>query len=187
MKSRLLPLLVGVIAVSLAPLGHAQPTQPVPRWYAGGNVGASDFGGCPGFASCDTRDVGYRLFGGLQLTPIIGAEFGYADLGKTSASVAAISGSTKARGLTAHAIGSWPVFDRTSIFGKLGLIYGESRVSGGFGSRKDRGTKLAYGAGVRYAITDAVDLSGEWERYRFQTVGGGSDVDLFSVGVRVKF
>ena len=191
MNSRSLSVLLLASAAGLLNQSvEAQTTQTVqasPRWYVGGNVGRSDFGDCPGFASCDTRDTGYRLYGGYQPHPNVAFELGYANFGETTASVGGLGANIKASGWTGHVVGSLPVWNRFSILGRVGGIYGESKVGGAFGSRKDRGTQLAYGAGVRYSITSQFDVSAEWDRYRFDTVGGDSDVDLISIGVRMKF
>ena len=189
MNRRLLPLVAIAMSAALVhPLVRAQTIQPSPRWYVGGNVGVTDFGSCPSFASCDTKDRGYRVFGGYQFHPIVGVEVGYAHLGETSASVAGLRATTKAAGLTVQAVASWPVFNRVSVFGKLGVILGESRIDGALGSREDRGLELATGIGARYAITNTIDVSAEWDRYRFKVVERGrGDVDMISIGVRVKF
>ena len=191
MNRRLWPVAV-LITTSAFTLSPAQAqTSPTPaaspRFYVGGNAGRSDFGSCPGFASCDTKDTGFRLYGGYQFNPWLGVELGYAHLGETTASVAGNSASIKASGWTAQAVGSFPVINRVAVFGKLGAIHGESKTGGAFGSRKDIGTNLAYGLGVRYAVTNTLDVTGEWERLRFDGPGGSNDVDLLSVGIRVKF
>ena len=192
MNRRLWPLVVLATTAALSTsLVHAQTPSPTPaaspRFYVGGSLGRSDFGSCPSFASCDTKDLGFRLYGGYQFHPMFSVELGYAGLGETSASVGGSSGTIKASGWTAQAVGSYPVMNRLALFGKLGAIYGETKVGGAFGSRKDTGTNLAYGVGVRYGLTSALDLTAEWERFRFDGPSGKDNADLLSAGIRIKF
>ena len=190
MKRPLLALLVFSAAAAVNPPAVEAQTvqvQPAPRWYIGGNVGRTDYGSCPSSASCDTRDTGYRLYGGYQFHPNIGVELGYVDLGKATANVGGLGGDVKADGWTAHVVGSIPVWNRFALFGRVGAIHGESKTGGAFGSHKDRGTDLAYGAGVRFGVTNNLDVSAEWDRFRFDTTNRDADVDLISVGLRFKF
>jgi OOP family OmpA-OmpF porin len=189
MTHRPWPLIAAAIGSVLA-LSSVQ-AQEVARiaspWYAGVNAGRSDFrGGCPSFASCDTTDSGYRIYGAYQYHPNLAAEVGYADFGKTTASVGSLGAEVKATGWTAHIVISSPLVQRVSIFGKLGAVLGETKRSGPFDSGKDRGTDFAYGAGVRYDITNNIGASAEWERYRFDKAGG-ADLDFISLGVRYVF
>lgn len=184
MLSRVSAAFALVVGLLVAQASYSQVPN---RWSIGANVGRSDFGDCPAFASCDTKDTGFRVYGGYQFHENFAAEIGYVDLGKTTARVAGRSADNKTRGVSAHLVGSWPVIERLSILGKVGAIYGESKVGGAFGSRKDRGTQLAYGGGLRYDVTNAIGIRAEWERYRFDTVNGKNDVDLISLGVQFRF
>ena len=43
------------------------------------------------------------------------------------------------------------------------------------------------GAGVQYDFDKNLGVRGEWERYRFDALGGKSNTDLYSVGVNYRF
>lgn len=47
----------------------------------------------------------------------------------------------------------------------------------------DRGIDPYYGVGASYALTDNVDVRGEYERYDF----GGPKIDFISAGMAVRF
>jgi OOP family OmpA-OmpF porin len=190
MRHRFWPLIAAAIGSVLAhsSVEAQEAAKTASPWYAGVNAGRSDFrGGCPSFASCDTTDTAYRLYGAYQYHPNLAAELGYADFGKTTASVGNLGAEVKATGWTFHLVASsGPLIERVSIFGKIGAIFGETKRSGSFEGGKERGTDLAYGGGVRYDITRNIGASLEWERYRFDKAGG-ADLDFVSLGVRYVF
>jgi opacity protein-like surface antigen len=76
-------------------------------------------------------------------------------------------------------------------FAKGGTTYGWTEVSAaagtGVASGDEHGLGLGYGAGLGYEVTRDIQVVGEWDRNRFKFVSGREDVDLFSVGVKLKF
>ena len=204
-------------AVGLAVLGAtaAGPSlaQIAPGWYIGGNIGraSTDFGDDPFVrelppgtvtsTSGDDRDTAYKLYGGYQFHPNLAAEFGYYDLGRynyggTVVGGGAYSGSTRYQGLNLDLVGTWPVWDRLSVIGRVGAAYTRARNSvsatapGAFAS--DSGTDRRWGPkvglGLEYAITPNVAIRGEWERYRIHdSVRGRNDVNVASIGVVWRF
>src|SRR5689334_17289823 len=83
-------------------------------FYAGVAVGQSTIrGACDGVPlSCDDTDTGWKLTGGYQFNKNFGAEIGYVDLGKASASGvlsgASVSASVKAKGWEVLGVGTLP-------------------------------------------------------------------------------
>ena len=51
----------------------------------------------------------------------------------------------------------------------------------------DRGTSYKVGAGLQYDFDPRLGVRGEWERYRFDALGGKSNADMVSVGLNYKF
>ena len=49
------------------------------------------------------------------------------------------------------------------------------------------GMGLKAGFGVQYEFSKNVSLRGEWERYRFETLGAQPEKDLYSLGVSYRF
>ena len=80
-------------------------------------------------------------------------------------------------------VGSWPVANQVSVYGKLGLSRGEFEAAG----VSEDSIEVTYGVGVRYDVTPSVGARLEWQNY--PDVGGsdGSDVSVISVGVVFKF
>ena len=57
-------------------------------FYIGGALGQSSFDvECARTTSCDDSDSSWKIFGGYQFNKHFALEFGYADLGETTASV----------------------------------------------------------------------------------------------------
>lgn len=171
-------------------------------FYVGGALGQTSFDvDCTGATSCDDEDSSWKIFGGYQFNKHFALEFGYADLGEATASVSlppfTANGALKATVWELVAVGSMPIADRFSIFGKIGLYRGDTdfdvTVPGlGSASESDSNTDLTFGIGARYDFTRNLGVRLEWQRY--QDVGGEfggvtleSDVDVLSVAVIWKF
>jgi len=189
--------------------------QDAPGWLMGGNVGATraDFkndainsslagrGFTVNSTTTDNSDKGYKLFGGYQFTPNLAVEGGYFDLGRFSYGSATtpagtFSGSTRVNGLNLDLVGTVPLSDRFSVFGRVGAAYAQSR--GNFASTglvpvnttnpSRNETVLKVGLGVQYAITQALSLRAELERYRINDpIRNRGNIDMASLGLVYKF
>ena len=133
-----------------------------------------------GGLSTDKSATGGKIYGGLAFTPNFGLEAGYATLGKFESA----AGSVKADGFFVDAVGTLPLGSGFSALGRVGVFNGklDSSLAG-----DDRGTSYKVGAGLQYDFDPRLALRGEWERYRFDALGGKSNADMVSVGVNYKF
>jgi OmpA-OmpF porin, OOP family len=171
-------------------------------FYLGGALGQSSFDvDCTGATSCDDKDSSWKIFGGYQFNKHFALEFGYADLGETTASVSVppftVNLALEATVWDLVAVGSLPIADRFSILGKIGLYRADTEINGtvpGLGSDSESAsnTDLTFGIGARYDFTRNLGVRLEWQRY--QDVGGEffgvtaeSDVDVMSAAVIWKF
>jgi OOP family OmpA-OmpF porin len=184
--------------------------------YIGGSIGQSDFKlDCAGLDTCDTKDTGYKLFGGYMFMPYFGVEAAYVDFGKATATVSNVpviiagermtrlatpttlsgSASLKASGFGLWAVGNYPI-GNGALFAKLGLASIENKLdvtgtSGGFaasGSDKTTVTDIAYGLGGAYHFTKNLGVRVEWERFQGKIPGDEKfDLDLMSLGVFYRF
>ncbi len=160
-------------------------------WYLGGSIGQSQAkDACSGLAgtgiSCDDKDTAWKILGGYQVNRYVAAEFGYTDLGKVSASAFGLTDEIKTTAWELTAVGSLPLAERFSLFGRLGLYRAEVKESTNFvGNFKATSTDLTFGLGARYDISKNLGIRGEWQKYK--DVGGGdigkSDIDVISLGV----
>lgn len=175
-------------------------------WYIGAGAGQTDVkdAGCTDdysavFAdiSCsdDSKDTGWKIFAGSQLTPNAAIEFGFVDLGAaTIKGTDSVFGSTKATaeadGFFVAGVGSIPLGQSASLLGKVGLfnwsVDAAIDTSIGSASEDDSGTDLMFGFGAMFNMSRDIALRLEWER--FSDVGdddttGKSDVDMLSASI----
>lgn len=200
------------LALMAAPFAMADDSA---GWYGGANIGQSNASiddarissGLLGSGLTTTsiedndRDRGYKLFGGYQYNKNFAVEAGYFDLGRfgfvaNTAPTGTLSGTIKIKGLNLDAVGILPITEKFSAFGRIGVTY--ARTNGSFAGTgavnvldpnpNARDTNLKVGLGVQYAMTDALSLRAEIERYRINdAMGNKGDVDLASIGLVYRF
>lgn len=148
--------------------------------YVGGDIGQSKFkDACNGFSSCDDTDTAWGLFAGYQFNRNLGAEIGYHDLGNVSTS----SGDISAKAWEIDAVGTLPLANQFSAYGKLGGYHG--RFNGaGLDNKSDDWT---WGAGVQWDLTRNVGLRGEFQQYRNFGANDGPNANVVRVGALYRF
>ena len=184
-------------------------------WYVGANVGASratiddaritsgllgnGFSAAP--ITNDDSSTGYKLYGGYRLNRYIAVEGGYFDLGDfgfkaTTVPAGTLTGNIKLRGLNLDLVGTLPITDKFSVFGRIGANYTQARdtfsAAGAVNvldpNPSTRDTNLKVGLGLEYAFNDSLAMRAELERYRINdAVGNKGDIDLASVGLVYRF
>lgn len=156
--------------------------------YIGGTVGRSDYDiGCAPDA-CDNNATGLKVFAGGKLYNILGLELAYVNLGRVDVG----PGDARAQGANASLVLGVPLWaDKLGVNAKIGTIYGWTKTNAalpGYDSGEERGWGLSYGVGATYAVTRNVELRLDWDRYRFDFRGAGSnDADLVSAGLNFRF
>jgi OmpA-OmpF porin, OOP family len=174
-------------------------TGPDSGWLAGASFGQSKFNIDCGGSSCDDTDTAFRIFGGYQFNKHFSAELGYADLGKLTVSGVAsglsANADLKATVWDLMAVGTLPVADKFSLYGKLGMYRADTKLSGsvagfGSGSASDNNTDLTYAVGAGYDFNKNLGLRAEWQRYSkvgSDSTGGDGDIDVYGVAVVYRF
>ncbi len=184
-------------------------------WYLGANVGqsratiddariSSSLLGA-GFTSSsiadNDRDRAYKVFGGYQFNRYIGVEGGYFNLGRagftaTTVPAGSLSGDIRVQGLNLDLVGTLPITDRFHVLGRVGANYAEASdtftgtglVHVGNPNPSKRDTNYKVGLGLGYALTPALTLRAELERYRIDdAVGNKGDIDVASLGLVYRF
>ena len=149
----------------------------------------------------DNSSNGYKLFGGYQLNRNFAVEGGYFDLGRfnygiNTSPLGTFASDTRVRGLNLDLVGLLPVTDQFSVFGRVGAAYAQSRgsftrtgalpLNNASTSRND--TNLKLGLGLQYAITEALAVRAEVERYRISDpVRNRGHIDMASIGLVYRF
>ena len=205
-----------LVAVSSLP-ARAENGSGDPGWYGVGSVGRSRLddssknnvdsalttGGVTGLSSSmDDHDTAYKLQLGYKFTPNWAVEGGYVDLGKfdyrANFTGGSANGQAKANGWNIAGVGTYPINEQFSVFGKLGMI--DARVKENVSASGAGGTvggnesatkwKANFGVGATYNVARNWGLRAELER--FDKLGdnsntGESNVNLLSLGVAYSF
>lgn len=184
-------------------------------WYAGGDVGRSSAtiansrisAGLAGAGLATTsisdrdRSTAYKLYGGYKINQNFALEGGYVDLGKfgftaNTLPAGSLNGDIRLRGVNLDAVGIWPVTDRFSVLGRLGVTSLQARDSfsgtGAVGvtnpNPSKRDTNYKVGVGIEYAVTDRLGMRAGVDRYRVNdAVGNKGHIDMVSVGLVYHF
>ena len=149
----------------------------------------------------DNSNRGYKLFGGYQLNRNLAVEGGYFDLGRfnyalNTAPPGTFNSNTRVKGLNLDLVGMLPLTEQFSVFGRVGAAYAQNRTSftnSGFlplnnvnTSRNQTNPKV--GLGLQYAISPALSLRGELERYRINDpIRNRGYIDMASLGLVYRF
>lgn len=199
------------LAILASPLALAQESG----WYGGANIGRGaatidnarisnallGAGLTPTLIVDRDRDNGYKLFGGYRLNRFLAVEGGYFDLGNsgftaTTSPTGTLDGDIRLRGINLDLVGTLPLTDRFSVFGRVGAAATRARDTfSGTGavvvtnpSPSQRDTLLKAGLGMQYDFTESLGLRLEAERYRVNdAIGNKGHVDLVSVGLIYRF
>jgi OmpA-OmpF porin, OOP family len=176
------------------------------KYYVGLSIGQSKAkDACAGLdpssgfiGNCKDTDTAYKVYGGAHFTKNWGGEIAYVDFGKSTAdgtfSGIPASARTKVNGLVLDAMGTLPLSDQFSVFGKLGVLgwhIDSNATLSGFGSSSisSSGSSLTYGIGAQFDFTKAFGVRAEWEY--FDKVGdnstGKSAIELGSIGIVYRF
>lgn len=155
-------------------------------FYIGGTLGRASTQNFGAVALTNTSASVYGGLVGYQFDQNLGIEAGFTGAGKFSN--ATMSG--KGDVFTASVIGTLPVSDSFSIYGKLGIGSSKTKISDT--TLKYQGvsrTAVAYGLGVQYNATPQVGLRFGWDRFgsAIQTVATGAKTNfnsnVFSAGI----
>jgi len=184
-------------------------------WYVGFNAGLSkaaidEAGISDGLLSggftmdsigVDESSRGYKAYGGYQFGRHFAIEMGYFDVGEFSyladtTPAGSLHGAIELNGFNLDFVGIVPFSDRFAVFGLVGATRAKAETSfvttGAVNvlapNWSDWGTRVKYGVGARWAFSDRLALRFEAERYRVNdALGNIGDVDLYSIGLAVRF
>jgi OOP family OmpA-OmpF porin len=159
-------------------------------------------------SSIDDSDTAFGLAGGYQLNDHFAFEFTYVELGsveyQASATItdgeevadADVGLESSADGPVVSALGIFPIGERFSVFGRVGLSLltakGTARVT--IGDITDRDSQDSQksdpvlGVGAEYSLGKHFAIRLAWDRYfdvGTEDVTGDVDADLYSLGFRM--
>jgi OOP family OmpA-OmpF porin len=172
-------------AFSLPSLATAQGTMdsmkkamtgPESGWYVGAHIGQSDVD------EINEKDTAFKVLGGYQINRNWGVELGYIDFGKASSGGVDFKGNA----FELVGVGTFPVANQFSVYGKLGFARGEAEATSALGTAKQDSVEVTYGIGVQYDFSKNLGLRAEWQQYP-DLGDGASDVSVMSIGVVYRF
>lgn len=167
------------VLLALGGLGAATARANEPAFYAGGSLGVPRYQDSVNGVSGSGNGASGKVFGGYQITPNVGVEVGYADLGHIDNSTGRVDG----RAGYVDAVGTLPLGDKFSLIGSAGVTHVDLDTSAGDGS----GNGLKLGLGAQYALTGNLALRAEAERYHASAFDAKPDIDQYTVGLRLRF
>lgn len=207
--------ILGLVALaSIANSAFAQEYVPS-GWYLGEGAGKSrariddprisqslvDDGFAVQSLANDDRSGALKAYLGFQMNKYFAIEGGYFDLGNfgyvaTTVPAGSLTGRTKMRGVNLDLVGTLPITERFSAFGRIGVTRAEARdtfrgtgmVQVNNPNPQERANNLKAGVGLQYAVTDALSARLELERYHINdAVGNRGDIDTLTFGLVYRF
>ncbi|KFI07557.1 outer membrane beta-barrel protein [Massilia sp. BSC265] len=145
-------------ATALSIASSAAFAAPPDTFYAGADVGRTKITDASG------RDTSFGGFVGYNFHPNFAVELGHRRLADRDYRFAGFSANERAVQTSLSLIGSLPVGERLSVYGRLGAARIQSRFSSEGHTAKDSTTKALYGIGLNYAITPAVSARVEVQK-----------------------
>jgi OOP family OmpA-OmpF porin len=163
------------IAVMLSTFAVAPAVAADTGFYAGVKIGSSN----KSIGGSSESNSAFGVFGGYSINPNLAVEVGYTDLGSGG------SGVIKFSALDVSAVGSFPINQQFSLYGKLGMA---STKEEGFGLSGTR-TAATYGLGGQLNINPNIGVRIGWEHYGFGdgAIFNQGDISLVSVAGVFKF
>ena len=169
-------LLLALIATS-AVAGAAQAQTNAPQAYVG--VAAATANN----QTTDSYKTGGKIYGGYNVDQNWGVEAGYTDFGKENVG----AGNVKGSGTYVAGKYNFPLGERFSGYGKLGVAYNERKYDNGAGTHVNNyDTGLYGGVGVEYKLNQNLAVNAEYERYG-KDKAFGAKADVYTVGLKYGF
>lgn len=124
-------------------------------------------------------NTAYGLFGGYAFNPNVAVEVAYTDLGTM------VLGLTKFSAIDASVVGTYPINQSFSVFGKLGVASTQEKLLGLSGSR----TAATFGLGGQFNVNQSIGIRLGFDRYSFgdNVIFNRGDVNMYSVAGVFKF
>jgi hypothetical protein len=158
------------------------------RFYAGASLGAANQNEFD-----DGNTTAGKLYGGMRYGRYLGAELGYTKLGGVEDELddrLETLFESDTSGVYAAATGYLPVYYRTELMGKVGVMRWDAdttqtqRLIEQKIDVDDSGTSALIGVGAQYQLNGNMHVRGEWER----VLGVGddtneTDIDMLSLGM----
>lgn len=162
-------------------------------FYAGVTLGRSSTGTPYSNATLTkSTDTVLGVLGGYQFTKNWGAEAQYTGAGKFSGNIPGGTFTGKSDALSLAAVGTLPLNDSFSLYGKLGFASVKTTLTTSPASANTGASRTAatFGLGAQYNVTPAIGIRFGWDRYAAAVTGVGTSKyndNVYSLGAVFKF
>jgi opacity protein-like surface antigen len=151
--------------------------------FGGGRSNASE-----STTSLDENATALRLAAGYQINSWLAVDAGYVDFGDFDGELMDPAGGTvpfsaSATGIELAFIGRIPLGERFAATVRAEQLWWDSEIEAVGQKQEDSGNSFAYGAGLEFGLNDRFVLTGNWQQFEMRE----TDVDLFSLGIRIGF
>ncbi|MBI3221968.1 MAG: porin family protein [Nitrosomonadales bacterium] len=125
--------------------------------------------------------TGLGILGGYTINNNFAIEAEYTDLGNLAA--AGLTATNTAFSISA--VGSYPINDQFSVFGKLGIARATMKQTPAYTAKN---TSATYGLGGQYNASQSVGIRLGWDRYKIgDAITNTANADIYSVAGVFKF
>lgn len=161
-------------------------------------------------SSLDDGDAGFGFFAGYRFNTHLAVEAGYLDLGSVAYRVnargnitgiptdARLNVDTETSGMTAAALGIWPMSYRWEIYGRVGALFSSNDFRAFYDDVEqnprraqfsENDVDLLAGLGTSFTFLEIYDFRLEFQRIfdAGDKTTGEADLDLISLGISVVF
>ena len=151
--------------------------------YVGAGAGRSDIDASDNGVSFEDSDTGWKVFAGYAFNEYFAVEGAWVDFGDFNDNIfdpffgISLPVSLDLDGFSVSGVGSYPIGESASVFGKVGVWSWDVDAKALGISSDDSGTDVMFGVGGSYSFTDALSVRAEWERFKADS----DDADLISI------
>jgi OOP family OmpA-OmpF porin len=149
-------------------------------WYMGGSLGISGLDPITssGFQVTDDKDIGKKIYAGVNITDQVGLEAFWNDLGTAKISGSGVSGEARYRALGFNAVYKPPIkIGNVQPFGKVGAAKMSTKSSGNISITQENQFSLFGGVGADVELNKNLSMRTEFEYFT-------KDVNQLSIGVK---
>lgn len=130
-----------------------------------------------------SNPTGWGVFVGYEFDSNYAIEGEYLNLGEIKAG----DSTAKSTGVSLSGVGSIPLNQNFSLFGKLGFAMITGEPGGAYVGDKNKSQAWTYGLGAQFNFNSSVAMRLGWDKYKFNDSGLNGDASLTSIGALFKF
>jgi OOP family OmpA-OmpF porin len=157
-------------------------------FFVGGSIGSAELSDDFDGLNIDTDATSFRIVGGWRFNDYFAVEGGYHDFGDFEQQVdingTPATANLSADGFTLGVGGNLPLGERFSLLGRFGMFFWDGNAEiNNVSQATPEDSNPYFGAGVGYAVTESLLISGDLTRYELEDANS----NVFSIGFQYRF